>query len=444
MRFRGLIFKSSLVATGVSLLLGSAAYAKKQDEPWDVFNDPLLWMKNPVVKFSDLPKNGSTKTEVYSGHAWSQYRGGFAWRPNTPMNMPKTQDIDYELLTKEKVLKLSPKELSSLSPAEKLSLINCDYDFNLVKTEREQNKAYMDTAREIIKSKEKSKSKISLSEIPNGTLGFCHLVAELPIYFEEPSDATVPGCDGISVPVSSADLKAMAMMSLRKSFEYRKHDVLGRPCKNKSSTPTFCASCAEDAIKKSNVDEGSKKLLLEKIKKYYWTSKKEEKDYITTHDCDDTNPGSMHIMLANVVGKDRKTIIMDRDQDQTIWNRTIKGYSSSEIKTEKLFRKKPYPGAAEGTKVVVPMRTTLNFIANVDSYMSSPDKKQPIVHDKAVVEYYLELNDRDEIIGGRWITQNHPDLFWKPNDPDQDHSLLLSGEFEKLKDVLKLRKDQSK
>ena len=443
MRFRGLISLTAFVMVGLLSLTADAAAKRKRDEPWDIFNDPLLWMKDPVLNLADLPRSGAVKNELYSAHSWSQYRGGFAWRPNTANNMPRLEDIDYPVMDKsgdkEKILKMSQTELAKLSPAEKLSLINCDFTFTLVKEERARYSKNVDQARSVIQQKQKTNQKISLKEVPDGWFGHCNHAAELPLYFEEPTDSVIPACEGLQIPASSADLKALGMMALRKTYEQRKHDFIGLDCNNQSTTNDgFCATCAQKMVENSSADEETKKFLKAKIQKYLWTNKKQEKDYLSTHSCKDLNPGSFFVLLANRVGKQGKAIIMDRDGDATVWNRPIKNYQAEEIKS--LGRRKPQPGAAEGTSYEIPMRTTIEFVSSVDSNQRTADRKQPVTTEKVTLDFYLEVRDtngQQEILGGSWITKNHPDTFWKPADKDLSGDALLMGEYSKLKGFLK-------
>ncbi len=51
-------------------------------------------------------------------------------------------------------------------------------------------------------------------------------------------------------------------------------------------------------------------------------------------DCKDTNPGSLHVVLANMIGRQGQSLVEDRTVDYQVWNQPIRGYevlSSAEV-----------------------------------------------------------------------------------------------------------------
>ena len=49
-------------------------------------------------------------------------------------------------------------------------------------------------------------------------------------------------------------------------------------------------------------------------------------DYGRPIGCEDTNPGTLHLVLANLVGIQGKTLVEDRTIDYQVWNQPIRGY----------------------------------------------------------------------------------------------------------------------
>ena len=43
-------------------------------------------------------------------------------------------------------------------------------------------------------------------------------------------------------------------------------------------------------------------------------------------DCKDTNPGSLHVVLANMLGLQGQSLVEDRTIDYQVWNQPIRGY----------------------------------------------------------------------------------------------------------------------
>jgi hypothetical protein len=42
--------------------------------------------------------------------------------------------------------------------------------------------------------------------------------------------------------------------------------------------------------------------------------------------CIDTNPGTLHLLLANLIGIERKSFVFDRTFDDEVWNQPLRGY----------------------------------------------------------------------------------------------------------------------
>ncbi|MCB9565966.1 MAG: hypothetical protein H6710_01865 [Myxococcales bacterium] len=42
--------------------------------------------------------------------------------------------------------------------------------------------------------------------------------------------------------------------------------------------------------------------------------------------CKDTNPGSFHVVIANLLGIQRRSLVEDRTYDYEVWNQPVRGF----------------------------------------------------------------------------------------------------------------------
>lgn len=156
-------------------------------------------------------------------------------------------------------------------------------------------------------------------------------------------------------------------------------------------------------------------------------------DY-STKECFDVNPGAFHQILVQMIKNPAKFpfMILDRTNNSTVWNSALLSASiayydpqSSILNSNKaidhLVNARQYqppvgsPGWAPGTQKLLYVgtilrvsdtRNTLEF--NELGKMSSLDLE---------IRYILELNNKNEIIGGEWLTPQYPDFLWQlPRD----------------------------
>lgn len=132
---------------------------------------------------------------------------------------------------------------------------------------------------------------------------------------------------------------------------------------------------------------------------------------ITTSGCRDMNAGALHVLLGNMLGKNKQPFIIDDTAGDEVWNFAVEGYRST-------------------IEVIDPVKAReLTNISSAASYLWNPDatefmKVRTVIrfatgHNQKL-DYVLELK-HGSIIGGEWIgnsRQNHPDFAWTSTIPD--------------------------
>jgi len=387
--------KSTLLAMTLFMAMNSQASVIK--EAWNNSNNPdrmqvtrnnrnfRIGQYNYVKTFSDLPLEGQLETRPWSGDYWPTHKGGITYRWNE--RSWGSDAYGYELLESKDVSNL--ESTSTLSPAEKFDLFLGRYEFPLTKYERSRTK--------IMKTIESSDEYDSDFEIPSWE-GLCHAWAPATMAFQNPGPVTLTNESGLEIEFGASDVKALLTYFLHYDKSSSSFFLGGR-----------CNVNFEDLDQELNNGE---------ITQEEYDRKKESMK------CRDTNAGAFHMVLTNQIALLNEGFVADVTRDFEVWNQPIHGYESvilSEISGKS-------EGAAPGTVREVELQTTMNYTTEINqsysqvipSYSSNASK---------YYHYRIELNDKDEIIGGEWLEDNRPDFLWKQTIPE------FTGFFAPLKEI---------
>ncbi|HYX35501.1 MAG TPA: hypothetical protein VE954_20590 [Oligoflexus sp.] len=147
-----------------------------------------------------------------------------------------------------------------------------------------------------------------------------------------------------------------------------------------------------------------------------------------TTGCSDTNAGAFHLVLANIVGLQKQSFVVDITRDREVWNQAVAGYTSREIRT--LTGDKISKTAAPGTVKEVEIATTFYYTGEMNPAWepfgngTDLDKRY---HLPQSYRYKIEIDSNGNIIGGSWISDLRPDFLWDAANP------VFSPEFRDLK-----------
>jgi hypothetical protein len=259
--------------------------------------------------------------------------------------------FDVPRLTEADVRKMSSEQLARLSPAEKYDIFMGRFDFPTVQAELMRTHPSMPL-----------------------WYGLCHGWSSAALNFDEPGSVALAGAGGIEVPFGSADVKALLAYAQGIVF-YPPAKVLGQRCE---------------------VDFSVRPELRH------------------TASCRDTNAGSFHLILTNIVGRSGQTVIADLSRGSEVWNFPIYAYSSRE-----LSRQPASVGAAPQAVSEVIVETDVYYITEIERPTWEPlvDSRQK-ASEKAVYQYAVELDSLGRIVGGRWLSEQYPDFVWVQEKAD--------------------------
>lgn len=326
-----------------------------------------------IVNLIEIDARGLSQASLnhtsWSYNSFPIYRGGLANRFADAdfKKLPSWREKYryYQEHTPQSVI--DDSEISHLSPIEKYELLIGNTDFSL--TDKEWNEG-IEVQR-------------AYGRIPNW-FGSCHGTAPATIRHVRPAKSIiVPSYDGFErIVFTPADIKALL------AFAWAKNGgpsaMIGTRCEYSSST--------------------------------------------YTESCYDTNPGSFHLALSNLVGLHGHSLIVDTASGQQVWNRPIVKYffkyfdpqtmnykrtlAEAIITKEKFVNDKFVKLRGKDYKKVVGVRAFLTYITDTEATDSPTDTPANDVYAETTFSYDLELDDKSNIIGGMWYERDFPDFAW--------------------------------
>ena len=213
--------------------------------------------------------------------------------------------------------------------------------------------------------------------------GLCNGWSPASLYYPEPKPVMITNPDGIVIPFGSSDVKGL--------LSY------------------FMAVAADDQIEVSQVG-----------------LRCDDTPFmgVGADECDDVNAGALHVILTNEIGIRKRGFVVDIQRTKQVWNQPVYGYEMTEV------------GSAKSTfsDHAVRIKATILYGSELAKSMWSPvvgTSNNKI--DSMKIEYTLELDANDKIVGGEWITKRaHPDFIWRV---DNQKSIQFKGAMAGLNQI---------
>lgn len=245
----------------------AAAMAQvEENERWNSAGDPKIFSSTLNFKLDAMPAKGEAKVIPWTGSYWPTYQDNINYRwagPNTDSPAKKY----------EKAFKLSGVE-DAVSTEHGIDSVtwakSCTADSQCKGDEGE--------------ACAKRAGKTTGRCIPTW-FGICHAWTPAAILWPEPKHAVVK--NGVKFEV--ADLKALASL-----------------VHNNTVTKFVGLRCdADDRADPKNFDKYGRPL---------------------NEECRDSNAGTLHVIIGNYLGINKKAFAEDRTRDSQVWNQPVRGY----------------------------------------------------------------------------------------------------------------------
>jgi len=145
-------------------------------------------------------------------------------------------------------------------------------------------------------------------------------------------------------------------------------------------------------------------------------------DTSANSDCDDGNPGALHVIMTNFLGIAQLPLVEDRTANYEVWNQPVYGYEVTKQAEISKTAANECVGSSGSTwtyndkaKKLYEVKMTVQYITEGSASVT------PLGHENNIrtddYHYILELNDTGKIIGGRYCTDStndHIDFLWSP------------------------------
>jgi hypothetical protein len=139
-------------------------------------------------------------------------------------------------------------------------------------------------------------------------------------------------------------------------------------------------------------------------------------------ECQDVNPGALHVVLTNFLGINDMAVIEDRTASVQVWNQPITGYNITKQEKVTATRANQCVGASGSSwtfntkaKELYEVELTTDYLVEGSASTRPLGMNSYISHDS--YHYILELGSTGKIIGGKYCTdsvEDHPDFLWAP------------------------------
>lgn len=191
---------------------------RKSSFRWDSANHPKILLDEITDDFNTLPLKGELTFDKmpWSDTYWPRYKGGivYRWKTDSRPNL-------FTFKNKTQIFKMTAEDIDKLSPAEKLDLINEDYQFRFSHFVSKQNPRTAATWE-----------------------GICHGWCPAAILEKQGQPKVLKNRDGIEVRFSTSDINALT------SYYYAnlatgKTRFMGRRCQEFSSTFDRTPACSD-------------------------------------------------------------------------------------------------------------------------------------------------------------------------------------------------------
>lgn len=195
--------------------------------------------------------------------------------------------------------------------------------------------------------------------------GICHGYAPAAIHHPEPQTVTLRNQDSLDIKFYSSDVSGLLSIYYAE-FANTPVQFVGRRCKSSRGIRVW--------------NRGS---------------------------CETLNAGSLHVALNNTLGLRGESLIVDIEPGFEVWNFVATAFSSRFLTSDE-----PKKTSAYGTVRRVLVETTVTFASDIAPKFDPVLFTENAYYINRLYEYYLELDENDNIIGGEWVSKNGPDFMW--------------------------------
>ncbi len=302
---------------------------------------PEFLLPGVNMDYASMASSGRAERTPWSGDYWAKNKGGISHRWQTGERSSDSPGL-------EALQQMSAEEVALLSPAEKYDLFVGDYRYPLTDA--------MD---------------ISNREGTASWQGYCHGWAQAAIHFPEPRPVVMTNADGIQIPFSSSDIKALLTW-------HQGEAVTSRASQEQFPENSPQRSMGFNHSGRDPDDTGSY----------------------------DVNPGAFHAVMAQQLGRDSQAFGIDKDNGTQKWNQPVYAFDSK----ERLRRAPDRNASSEAVEEVI-VETDVTYTLEIAPQHESTEDKGNHNAQTDRYLYSIELDGDGQIVGGQWLVELQGEYF---------------------------------
>ncbi len=157
-------------------------------------------------------------------------------------------------------------------------------------------------------------------------------------------------------------------------------------------------------------------------------------------ECFDLNPAIWHQAVVNRLGIHRQSFVIDVTYDYEVWNQPILAYlyahfnpisrelvddaSAASVKPAEYTNDPFAKYRSSSVSKIVGISMVIGYMVETMADDAQEDSEERDAVNWVNYFYDLELNEKNEIIGGEWYGEMHPDFVWTPLKDSRPRSPL--------------------
>lgn len=169
----------------------------------------------------------------------------------------------------------------------------------------------------------------------------------------------------------------------------------------------------------------------------------------TDDDCQDVNPGALHVILTNFLGLHDNALVEDRTANYEVWNQPLVGYNITRQDKVDVARANACIGATGDSYSFNDQAVELFEVEMTTDYLTEGSAStEPLGQDGYIrhdsYHYILEVDARGKVIGGEYCGSSknaHPDFLWAPTRLGSSWGRNPYVDYEKVQTLLRLSRE---
>lgn len=395
----------------------TADSAGGKEDAWNSINDPEIFSTPDGFNYnlSELPLSGRSAIESWPSTYWPTYENGIVnrWQGRTVLSPAEQYDAAFNGWTPS-------AEFASMRPFE---AGNCDEDHwdseyydNLgpLASYLSDNMGNKEARDGVDSDGDGDVDECNDHDGVQTWFGLCH--AWVPASVQEARPLRAVEYNGQTFQVG--DMEALLILAYNRSSA----SLIGGRC-NLFATNAEMASIRGCRLPDVEAAEGDTMRECSQWELDSYVVSRDDNGRIEQSQCNDTNPGSFHVIMANFLGLAQQPFAYDQTYNYEVWNQPVVAFNVSKLEEVTPAQANALLGEDGDTYTHNDDAATLYEVRATSTYITE-SQASTVPNESSRYErtnhhtYILEVDAAGLIIGGEWFgasVTDHPDFLWDTN-----------------------------